>query len=91
MRDRRIRNALSTAVLCLFSTSCAPAPERPVLVKIERVTVKPPAELLTCRPEPVPNVRNHADLAAWILALADAGADCRDRLAAVKEYVEMID
>jgi hypothetical protein len=32
----------------------------------------------------VPDVQTDADLADFVLALSDAGTDCRDHLAAVK-------
>jgi hypothetical protein len=42
--------------------------------------------LLTCLPQPVPGaIASDADVANYILDLADAGADCRERLAAVKQ------
>lgn len=59
------------------------------MVKVERVKVNPPSELLTCAREPVPPVtKSQDDLAPWLRELADAGADCRDKLDAVRKFVQ---
>ncbi|MBI1243754.1 MAG: hypothetical protein GC202_02020 [Alphaproteobacteria bacterium] len=64
--------------------------EAPIVTQIERVVVRPPAELLTCTAEP----RRPADefdqdaLADWIPDMAIAGRSCRDRLEAVRRFVE---
>lgn len=61
----------------------------PVVVKIQRVPVVPPAELLVCADakEP-PEGKSQDALAPWLLAEADAGDDCRTKLKAVKSFVE---
>lgn len=66
-------------LLCLTACAGGPAPPVPA-IRLEPVTV-PPA-LLACRPEPPPPPAPADDraVARYILALADAGADCRDRL-----------
>ena len=68
--------------LCL--TACASAPPAPP-TKLEA-----PASLLSCRPEPAPpaKIKTDAQLADYMIAVADAGEDCRRKLAAVKEIVE---
>lgn len=66
--------------------------ERPAIVK-------PPVELLACEAEPVaPALPGHDAQAArdmivgtYILALVSAGADCRDRIAALKSWSEALD
>lgn len=70
----------------LFLTACAGAPAVPQ-VQLIRPTI--PAALLTCLPEPAPPPpqADDAALARYILSLADAGADCRDRLDRVRGLV----
>lgn len=48
-----------------------------------------PISLLECPPEPPPPSVQSDDqeLALWLVDLATAGADCRDRLARVKELL----
>lgn len=79
----RLRACLAS--LCaLLSTACAPAATQTV-----RLTVPP--GLLTCRPAPdVPGEPvTDADLAGWIIDLAEAGDDCRDKLARVRGLMEI--
>jgi len=60
------------------------------VVRIERVVVAPPAELLRCEAEPrrPPGAEENQDvLAGWIVDLAIAGRACRDRLDAVRKFV----
>ena len=67
--------------LCaLFSTGCA---SPPVPVALPRPSI--PASLLTCQPQPEPPRPDVTDavLAGWIVDLAAAGQDCRDRLRAL--------
>lgn len=68
------------ALLCaLLSTGCAPAPPAALVV---------PPSLLTCAPEPTaPEAPDDPALARWILDLAEAGADCRSRLNAIRMVV----
>lgn len=71
--------------LCL--TACGSGPPPAPRVEIQRLTV-PPA-LLSCQPPPTPPaMADDRQLALYILALADAGDDCRDRLARVRGLVE---
>lgn len=61
------------------------------MTKIERVTIAPPAELLICPGEPRAPAAAMTDqdaLALWIVDLAMAGRACRDRLDAVRRFVE---
>jgi hypothetical protein len=54
-------------------------------VRIERLAI--PSELLTCQPAPEPPASPYtqADVAAYIVDLHSAGADCRERLARIAE------
>ena len=75
-----------------LASLAACTPERPAIVK-------PPVELTTCAAEPVaPALPGHDAQAArdmvvgtYILALVSAGADCRDRIAALKSWSEALD
>ncbi len=66
--------------ICL--TACA-QPRLETRLQIERVTV--PAELLACEPQPEPpaGIYTQAAVATFIVDLADAGQDCRERLARI--------
>jgi hypothetical protein len=47
-----------------------------------------PDTLLTCLPQPTPgNIADDADLADYILDLADAGDDCRSKVSRIKEIM----
>jgi len=60
-----------------------------VVTRLERVQVKPPAALLACAPEPaVPDGSDQDEVAFFILDLAAAGEDCREKLVAVRSFVE---
>lgn len=91
MLPRRLRFALSILPCLPLLTACGSAPSLPALltrVQVERVTV--PAPLLTCAQEPqVPSGRiSHEDVAVYLLALAEAGDDCRGKLTAVQGIIE---
>jgi len=44
---------------------------------------------LTCAPDPaVPVTQDQGDVAVYLTALWDAGADCRSKLRAVREWSE---
>lgn len=73
------------SALCL--TACGSGPAPLPRVEVQRLTV-PPA-LLSCQPQPdPPTMVDDRALALYILALADAGDDCRDRLGRVRGLVE---
>jgi predicted trehalose synthase len=63
-------------------TACASAPPEVVIVREWRPL---PAYLLTCPGEPaVPGPSaTQADVAAWVLRLAESGERCREALAAL--------
>jgi len=73
-------------LLLLLPLAACAAPSPPV-VRTERLEV--PASLLACLPQPEPPGAGADDsaLARWILDLAEAGEDCRGRLARVAEVV----
>ncbi|WP_424140761.1 Rz1-like lysis system protein LysC [Roseomonas chloroacetimidivorans] len=84
MRARPLRRAAPALLLLLLSAACA-AP-------VTQVRVQPlslPAGLLAClpQPEPPPDSADDADLASWVLDLAEAGADCRAKLDRVRDLV----
>jgi len=51
-------------------------------------TLTVPASMLLCKPAPEPQAETDNQLAAYILALDEAGADCRDKLSAVKDLLD---
>jgi hypothetical protein len=72
-------------------SACSPPPEAPIVTRIERVVVAPPAEHLVCDPEPIrsPATSTSQDaLADWIAEVTIAGRSCRDRLGVVRKFVE---
>ena len=77
--------ALAASLTALFVTACADS--LPETVRTERLSI--PASLLGCReqPEPPPDDADDRAVATWIGDLADAGEDCRQRLARVAELV----
>ena len=59
-------------------------------VRVETVTVSPPAALLTCRnapAAPTSDTTTQRDVARFIVRLSEAGEDCRSKLGAVKDFV----
>ena len=80
---RRAALALLLLPCALSPMGCAPAPT----VRLVRPQV--PRDLLECaaEPPPPPAGATDADLASWILDLADAGADCRTTLQALARVV----
>lgn len=58
---------------------------------VETKLVKPtiPAQLLVCPDQPpVPEVKTQKDVAGFLLDVAEAGADCREKLARVRDLVK---
>ena len=93
MRNRKpLRHALSLLALPLLLTACGNSSrEAPIVTRIERVTIKPPAELLTCARPPMPadEARVNQDaLAELVERVGNAWRECFDRLRAVREFVE---
>ena len=82
MRLPSPRAALPALLSTMLLTACV----RPAAVLAPRPPV--PNDLLTCVPQPVPpQPKTDADVANFILDLADAGQDCRDKLSAVARVV----
>jgi hypothetical protein len=68
--------------LLLMAGCAAPAP----MTKIVTVSPTVPAGLLTCAPAPdVPSPVNQAVVANYIVALWQAGQDCRAHVAAISQ------
>lgn len=67
-------------------SACAGTPPPPDL-KVVRIA--PPAEILTCAAEPAtpPAGATQRAVARYLLELAAAGDDCRERLDAVRAFV----
>ena len=65
-------------------------PEPRLTVKIERVLVAPPADLLVCpdRPKRPARLETQDDLAPLLEAVTTAHQACRDQLDAVRRFVE---
>ena len=70
----------------LFLGACASEPEQREPVGI---IIRPPEALLSCRNAPTVPGRDatEADVAPFLLRYAEAHADCKGKLAAVKRYV----
>lgn len=78
MQPRSRAPALIALPFALCCAACAATPA-PLVV---------PPSLLRCQPAPMPpEAPDDPALARWILDLAEAGADCRSRLSAVREIV----
>ncbi len=72
--------------LALLTACAAPEPRVIVQSRVERLSV--PDALLTCAPHPEPGViATQRDVAEYAVILADAGEDCRSKLASVKALV----
>lgn len=59
-------------------------------ISIQEIETRIPRDLLACKAEPIPPpkaTRTKGNTAAWIVDLADAGRDCRDKLRAVCQIV----
>lgn len=77
---RRLAPAALLSALCL--TACSQPQPQVAMTPAQQI----PAQLLACLPQPVPPaIVTDADLATYLADLADAGADCRTTLAAVKQ------
>lgn len=74
---------ITPAILLLAACAGGPA------TKTVEVFRAPPAQLLECQPSPeVPHAKSQADVARYVVKLHDAGADCRSKLGAVKNWTE---
>ena len=83
---RRTRLAAHLVLLSLpLLTACGASP--PLVTEAPRLTI--PDSLKACQPQPEPPAAGADDtaLATWIVDLAEAGADCRGKLAAVVKVI----
>lgn len=81
-------SAAPLALICALPLmACADSPPvpPPVQIRVERVTV--PAELLTCQAAPpVPDARDQAEVADYVVDLWAAGDDCRAKVRAIRQW-----
>jgi len=78
----------SALPLAACASKLAP-PVPPVVVRKELVPQPIPGDLLTCAPQPEKpgESATQRDVGQFIIDLAAAGADCRGKVAAVREIV----
>ncbi|CAN7328722.1 hypothetical protein [Neorhizobium tomejilense] len=80
---------ISVFLVLSMLTSCTTTPPKTVVQVVER-KVEVPRSLLTCTDEPVAGSiwLKERDVARYLVKLAEAGQDCRVKLAAVRRLVE---
>lgn len=81
---------MKTAVLCasLALAGCATTPPPQVVTRTVYVRQSVPPSLLVCQPAPpVPQPTSQAAVARYIVALWEAGQDCRVKLAGVRSVI----
>lgn len=85
----RALNAAFFISLLLLLASCTTTKTVTVTEVVER-RVEVPKSLLSCSPEPVAGTVwvTQKDVARYLVKLAEAGEDCRLKLAAVKRLVD---
>lgn len=60
-----------------------------MVTEVKYIRQEVPASLLECLAQPAaPSIASQRDVALYLLDLAEAGEDCRGKLAAVKGIVE---
>ena len=86
MHPRPMTPLLLLSCLALLTACAAPEPRVVVQSRVERISV--PDALLVCaeQPEPPP-IATQRDVAEYVVTLADAGEDCRSKLASVRALV----
>ena len=83
-----MRSTHQLAPAALLSVLLYAACSSPPVVALQPKESLPPA-MWQCQPEPPrPSLGTDADLAGWIVDLAYAGRDCRQKLAGAKAVVE---
>lgn len=81
-----MRIAVLLAALAL--AGCATTPQPQIVTRTVYVRQAIPPSLLTCQPTPaVPAAASQAVVARYIVALWEAGQDCRTKLAGVRAVV----
>ncbi|MCD4660807.1 MULTISPECIES: hypothetical protein [Agrobacterium] len=85
----RALNAAFFISLLLLVVGCATTKTVTVTEVVER-RVEVPKSLLSCSPEPIAGTIwvTQKDVARYLVKLAEAGEDCRLKLAAVKRLVD---
>jgi predicted small lipoprotein YifL len=77
------------AIIALVALAACGEQREPIQRPPERVLVTPPALLLECQGAPaVPDADTQRAVAAYLVQLEAAGADCRSKLAAVRRFIE---
>ncbi|WP_114945887.1 Rz1-like lysis system protein LysC [Microvirga calopogonii] len=81
-----MRIATVIGIACFLSGCATTAPAPKVVTR----QIDVPASLLECMPEPVAweTWRTQRDVGLYLVKLAEAGHDCRDRLDAVRRVLE---
>jgi len=85
----RTTAAFAVVLAVLMLAGCQSTKEV-IVPKIEERRIEVPASLLSCMPEPVAarGWATQRDVALFMVKLAEAGADCRAKLAAVRRLLE---
>lgn len=81
---------MKTTVLCavLVLAGCATTPQPQIVTRTVYMRQTVPPSLLTCAPSPpVPQPTSQAAVARYIVALWEAGQDCRVKLTGVRSVV----
>lgn len=79
-----LKTALLLTCSAVLWTGCAPKPEVRIVTKVEEIRPQIPPQLTDCAPSPeVGIMETQADVAAYILDLFEAHADCAERLRAL--------
>lgn len=82
--------AVFAAVLALLVLSGCQTTEPRIVTKVVERRIEIPPQLLKCLPEPVAKEtwKLSSDAALFMNRLADAGQDCRSKLAAVRRLLD---
>ena len=77
------------ALLPLALLAACGSPPPPIAPPPERVLVEPPEPLMRCAGAPVvPDAETQREVAEYLVRLESAGADCREKLAAIRDLIE---
>lgn len=82
--------AVAAAVFALAVLVGCATPKERIVERVVPQRVEIPASLLACAPEPVIRQarKTQRDVALFVNRLAEAGADCRTKLAAVQRIID---
>lgn len=82
--------AVVLVVLSLLTGCQTPRTRDVVVPRIEERRIEIPDSLLSCMPEPIASRgwATQRDVALFMVRLAEAGEDCRTKLAAVRRLIE---